>query len=103
MKLSNIHAKLNKTDNKTQVKNTNEKPVAKSQADKAGSTGDRVELSSSSKDVGKIQAILDSTPAVRTEKVQAIRERIEQGEYQVDPKEVADKMIVSLLSDMPGE
>ena len=60
---------------------------------------DRVELSASSREVQKMKGIIEETPAVRQERVQALRDQIQQGEYQVDPYQVADKMLISLLSD----
>ena len=61
--------------------------------------GDRVELSSGSREVMKMQEILQETPEVRREKVDALKRQIEEGTYQVDPQKVADKMMWSLISD----
>ncbi len=61
--------------------------------------GDRVELSSGSRDVLKMQEILQETPAVRREKVDDLKRQVEEGTYQVDSHQVADKMLWSLLSD----
>lgn len=46
-----------------------------------------------------MQEILQETPEVRKEKVDELKRQIEEGTYQVDSHQVADKMMWSLLSD----
>lgn len=67
----------------------------------AGKTlpADRVELSAGSQDVQKAKAILAQTPDVRADKVQALREKIADGDYTVDPHRIADSLLTSLLSE----
>lgn len=60
---------------------------------------DRVELSASSLDVQKMKEIIQETPAVRIDKVQALKAQIERGEYEVDSYRVADRMLLGLLSE----
>ncbi len=55
-----------------------------------------VNLSQTSKEVLKAQQVIQSTTNVRTEKVQAIKERIEGGNYRIDPDKIADKIVKSL-------
>ncbi len=95
MKLSNIFPQI-KTD-KVQVKKTHGVEETASSAKPAAT--DRVELSTSSADIQKMKEILQETPNVRMEKVQALKEQIERGEYQVDPHRVADKMLMSLMQE----
>jgi len=66
---------------------------------------DRVELSASSIDVQKMKMIIQDTPSVRMDRVQALKNQIERGDYQVDPYRVADKMLINLLSEggLPGQ
>lgn len=54
---------------------------------------DRVDLSSRSKELKKIEEVLASTPEVRTERVEALKKLIEEGRYEVDPTSLAEKMI----------
>lgn len=98
MKLSNIFSHI-KTDNKLQVKKAEASASRQTEAANPSPDTDRVELSAGSMDVQKAQEILQQTPSVRAEKVQALKEQIERGEYQVDPYKVADEMLVSLISD----
>jgi len=71
----------------------------------AAANTDRVELSASSVDVQKMKMIIQETPSVRMDRVQALKNQIERGEYQVDPYRVADKMLINLLSEggLPGQ
>jgi len=95
MKLTDIFPSI-KTE-KVQVKKTESSAAAK--ADKTALPTDRVVLSAGSLDVQKARAILEQTPEVRADRVQALKEEIARGEYQVDPHRLADKMMGSLLSE----
>ena len=98
MKLSNLFPQI-KTDSRLQVNKSKAATSAKTEAVNPPAGTDRVELSANSVDVQKIKEVLDATPSVRAEKVQALKEQIEKGEYQVDSREVANKMLFSLISD----
>ena len=97
MKLSNIFPQI-KTDKVQVKKSSGTSKTEPSQSDSATGT-DRVELSSNSIDVQKMHEILQQTPDVRTDRVQALKQQIEQGKYNVDPYKVADNMLKSLLQD----
>jgi len=97
MKLTGIFPQI-KTDNKVQAKRSDAAATGK---DVAGTPvgADRIELSTGTQDVQKAQEILQQTPAVRAERVEALRGQIERGEYVIDPHRIADNMLVSLLSE----
>lgn len=97
MKLSNIFPQI-KTD-KVQVKKARETSQSEPTQSEPATGKDRVELSSSSVDVQKIHEILQQTPDVRADRVRALKQQIENGEYNVDPYKVADHMLKSLLQD----
>ncbi len=61
---------------------------------------DKVELSAASRDIQKIQEVLKNTPDIRAEKVQELKSKIESGQYRVDAREIANKMISSLIQDL---
>ncbi len=65
----------------------------------ASLVGDRVEISAGSLDVQKMKGIIQNTPDLRMDRVQALKEQIERGDYEVDPYRVADKMLMNLLSE----
>ncbi len=95
MKISNFVPQI-KTDNKIEKTKANpETEMSPTQT----TSGDQVQLSSSSVDVQKMKSIIQETPSVRMDRVQALKEQIERGEYQVDPYRVADKMLMNLLSE----
>ena len=95
MKINSLVPQI-KTDNKIQkVKASSAAEVSSTQTTSA----DRVQLSSNLVDVQKMKNIIQETPSVRVDRVQALKEQIESGEYQVDPYRVADKMLMNLLSE----
>ncbi len=81
------------------VQKTKAAPPADVSAAQSASGTDRVEISASSLDVQKMKGIIQNTPDVRMDRVQALKEQIERGEYEVDPYRVADKMLMNLLSE----
>ncbi len=102
MKLSNLLPQIKTTqDSKLQAKKTPEATAPRTETAKNTESTDRVELSSSSLDMQKIKEILQETPTVRIDRVQALKAQIDRGEYQVDPYRVADKMLMDLLSEAP--
>ena len=98
MKVSGVFPQIKSVD-RVQVKKVKGGDQVKTGAAASITGADRVELSAGSAKVQKMRGILQKTPFVRMEKVQALKEKIDQGEYQIDPYKVADKMLMSLLSD----
>jgi len=86
-----------KLDNKVQRVQGNAKTATT--AASSAVAPDRVELSASSLDVQKMKDIIQETPAVRMDKVQALKAQIERGDYEVDPYRVADKMLMNFLAE----
>lgn len=75
----------------------NHKTAAPRSSDKKGAAGgtqnvDNVNLSSETKDLQKIQQAMENEPAGRAERIAALKEQIESGEYTVDADKVAEKM-----------
>lgn len=70
-------------------------------ANKTLSSADSVKLSPEAKVMQEAIAVIETLPDVREEKVAQIRERIEDGSYQIDGKKIAEKMInESLVNDL---
>ena len=61
---------------------------------------DRVELSPRSKEMAKAAEALARTPEVRQQKVEELKAAVADGTYQVDEREVAQKMILNMLEDV---
>ncbi len=97
MKLTSVFPQI-KTDNKIQKSSgsASTKPVAGS----VPLAADKVEFSAGSREVLKMQELLQEAPDVRQELVADLKRQVEDGSYQVDPYKVADKMLKSLLSDV---
>lgn len=96
MKLTGIFPQI-KTE-KVQTKKSEGVAVDKAEKATAGAT-DRVELSAGSLEVQKAKNIIEQTPEIRVDKVQALQAQIARGEYTVDPHRLAGSMMASLLSD----
>lgn len=62
---------------------------------------DQVEISRKTRDAQKVQEVLKTTPDVRADKVEALKEKVQKGEYKVDSKKVASAMLSNLLQDLP--
>ena len=60
----------------------------------------RVNLSEESKIAQKAAEIVRDTPDVRQEKIQALKEKIEAGEYELDSDKIADKLLQNLISEL---
>jgi len=74
------------------LKQTVEKPVEQQESGKS-STSDTVSLSDNAVQLGKLENTLVSTPVVDTKRVEQVKQAIQDGSYEVDPKKVADKLM----------
>lgn len=61
---------------------------------------DRVSLSDASKEMQTAEDSVASVPDIRQEKVDAIKQAVESGSYEIDPGKIADKMIGSIVNEM---
>lgn len=59
-----------------------------------------VDLSQKSLDFQKAQAAIHTEPDIRVEKVNAIKERIKNGEYEIDYGKTAEKVLQSFADDL---
>jgi len=59
-----------------------------------------VNLSTASKEVQTAKEIIASEPEVREDKVAELKARIESGNYTIDNKAVADKMVDSFIDEI---
>jgi negative regulator of flagellin synthesis FlgM len=60
---------------------------------------EKVNLSTTAKEVQKIRRAIDELPDVREEKILDLKNRIEQGTYKVDAEKIAEKMVGESLLD----
>jgi negative regulator of flagellin synthesis FlgM len=59
----------------------------------AGTSADGATFSADRAGVGGLEAQVLATPAIREDRVAALRESIRNGSYQVDPGKIADAML----------
>jgi negative regulator of flagellin synthesis FlgM len=62
--------------------------------------GAEVELSSTSVEVRLAREAMEAQPPDRAEKVARLKEQVAEGAYEVDPKDIAEKMIQTSISDL---
>lgn len=98
MKITDIGQQI-KPESKLQVENNRESKKSSQGSTEHTAAVDTVELSSASREAVKIRALIEQTPAVRAELVQGLKEKVESGEYQVDSRKVAEKMLLNFLSE----
>lgn len=93
MEINNLLGKLGPYD-QTRIDKANEDAAkAKKEQAAARSAGDRISFSDEAKLRTEALSAATSTPDVRREKVAAIKARIESGEYEIDTRKIAQKMV----------
>lgn len=60
---------------------------------------DDINLSFSQDDLKRVRELVQKLPDVRLDKVESIAREVQAGTYNVDPMQVADKMMGRLLAD----
>lgn len=82
---------------------TNSQPTANTDKQINGTASvpeEKVSLSAQARDVQNIKKAIEELPDVRQEKVDALKEQIHQGTYDVNGEKVAQKMIGESLLDI---
>lgn len=64
---------------------------------------DRVELSPAAEAIRRWTRLAQALPDQRPDRVAEVRQRLERGEYRVDPEQVAERMLYRLLVDRAQE
>jgi negative regulator of flagellin synthesis FlgM len=86
------------------VNNINDKQKAENTSDKAETNvakTDTVNISDAAKEIQEVRKELDNIPEVRAEKVEQLKNQIENGTYEIKSEEIAEKMLKdSLLNDL---
>ncbi len=62
-----------------------------------GTSTETVAVSGMAKEIGKVRASVKEVPDVRKEKVEAIKAKIEAGEYHVSADQIAGKIIKDII------
>ncbi len=86
--------KINYTPQISKTMKTYGKKTGKAQAAKTPRlNSDKIDISSSSKDVNLASKAIKDLPDVRMEKISAIKEELDNGTYHVSSIDIAEKMI----------
>jgi len=74
-----------------EAKITQEKPATADTGQ--SSTTDTVSLSDSAKQLGRLESSVSASPVIDTQRVEAMKKAIGNGEYDIDPVKVASKLM----------
>ncbi len=64
--------------------------------------GDRVNLSDEARTLSRLRVEIGDVDAIRTDKVEELRGKIDRGEFRVDVKAVARKLLESIFGERKG-
>lgn len=81
-------------------KGTAEQALKTKKATPALTDNDQVELSDRAREFSRIKDVLETVPDVRSDRIEALSEAINQGTYTVDSRSVAGKLIRESLIDI---
>jgi len=81
---------IQKQNRTGKIKSGNAKSVS---GNNSTSGVDHVSISEKSREIQKLKSVIASTPDVRKEKVEELKEKIEKGEYKVSPRELAKRIL----------
>lgn len=62
-------------------------------------TGDTVEISSAGREVGSLRQALGAVPDVRTDRIEGIRDQVEEGSYHVESEVLAKRVVDEAIED----
>lgn len=78
---------LNGMEREDKTKKTGAKPAG------AGNVEDKASLSTDTLSLSSLEAKVQGTPEVRNDRVEALRQAIQNGEYEVDPQKIAHAIL----------
>ena len=68
----------------------------KKDVEKADSEKDKISLSGKAKEISELKATIDQLPDVRTDKIDAVKHAIDTGNYNIDARKIAQKILEEL-------
>ena len=97
MKVANINEtpleRIKRSDQTEKSKNVSK---GKTLATETGNKVDHVSISDRSREIQKLETVIAQMPDLREDKVEDLKSRIKNGQYNIDPKEVAKKILEEL-------
>jgi len=68
----------------------------KKDVEKADAEKDKISLSGKAKGISELKATIDQLPDVRTDKIDAVKQAIDTGNYNIDARKIAQKILEEL-------
>ncbi len=101
MKINDTHQKLLESYlNQAQAVQGQQQVQNQQDVQQQPQSSDKVDLSSGSRLMQQVNSAMNVSQPDRTAKVEALKQQVQQGTYQVDEGRVADKMMADLLKDL---
>ncbi|MDY6850664.1 MAG: flagellar biosynthesis anti-sigma factor FlgM [Thermodesulfobacteriota bacterium] len=94
----NLEPKINSYGQTKAATDETKAKVSESQASQPKS-GDKVDLSDRSREIARARELVEAAPAVRADKVAAMKAQLNSGDYEVKAEEVADKIIFTQVEE----
>jgi negative regulator of flagellin synthesis FlgM len=92
----NIPIDDNKTNDKIGEIRKNQDTDNKDNANKTDDSKDKISLSGKAKEINELKRLISEMPDIRADRVDALRKAIDAGDYNVDAKKIAQKMLEEL-------
>jgi negative regulator of flagellin synthesis FlgM len=87
------HQQTNGATESAQSATARREPTAPQQETGKPQTGDTVSVTEAAKQLQSLENSLESLPVVDSQRVEAIRTAIANGDYEIDPEKVAEKLM----------
>ena len=84
--------KSHRSTDDTKLNQSSEQPLAEQESAKSNAR-DTVSLSDNALQLGKIENSVGTPPVMDTQRIEALKQAISNGSYEVDPVKVADKLM----------
>lgn len=68
-------------------------PISPAESTQNLKATDQVHLSEKAKEISRLKKIIEEMPEIRTEKVEALKKAIADGQYRIDPLALAGKIL----------
>jgi len=74
----------------------NRETDSKDNANKADDSKDKISLSGQAKEINELKRLISDLPEIRSDRVDALKKAIESGNYNIDAKKIAKKILEEL-------
>jgi negative regulator of flagellin synthesis FlgM len=92
----NIPIDDNKSSDKVSEIRKKQEIDNKDNANKTDDSKDRISLSGKAKEINELKRLISEMPDIRADRVDALRKAIDSGDYNIDAKKIAQRMLEEL-------